>query len=197
MTLHIYMDAALTDPLSEGDLSNPDQDVFNGTDGDSKDRQLFLANERATLAQALSIDDVVLELTAPGFADTELIVIGAEQLRIVNGGGTTSLTIERGYGGTQPAEHPAVALAYSAYDYSQIQVQVTDTADTDESSWVRLAASQEHLDSADPGASVDLGPKNYSASLSFWRRITVPAGTPVQNKTDLKLLVTAMESPIL
>jgi len=34
-------------------------------------------------------------------------------------------------------------------------------------------------------------------TLSFWRRCTVPPGTPVQNKTDLKLRLTGTENPIL
>ena len=38
MAIHIYEDNALTLPLSEGDLANPDDDTYNGTDGETKDK---------------------------------------------------------------------------------------------------------------------------------------------------------------
>ena len=53
MTLHIYLDSALTQPVSEGDGSRPDADSYNGTDGESRDRQLFVANEQDALPRHL------------------------------------------------------------------------------------------------------------------------------------------------
>ena len=47
------------------------------------------------------------------------------------------------------------------------------------------------------GAPLNLGDKAHDMTISFWRRCMVPSGTPVQNKTDLKLRLTGTENPIL
>jgi hypothetical protein len=39
-------------------------------------------------------------LTEPWFADAEYIVIGTEQIQIISGGGTTSLTVQRSVANT-------------------------------------------------------------------------------------------------
>ncbi len=197
MTLRLFLDEALTQPVSTGDMSNPDQDVFNGSDGDSKDRRLFLANERSQIADALGSEDNLIHLLTPAFEDTATITVGAEQLRILAGGGTSSLNVERGINGTTAATHESGALVLSAFNYRDCSVQGIDTEGTDEASWIRVAATQGELDTAQPGARLNLGDKPYLESLAFWRRVTVPAGTPVQNKTDLKIRVSAMESPIV
>lgn len=197
MTLRLYLDEALTQAISQGDMSNPDQDIFNGTDGDSKDRRLFIANERAVLAGPVAAEDTTLTLSAPAFANTSVVVIGEEQMRVVTGGGTTTISVERGYAGTPASGHAAGVIVFSAFNYSQISVQATDFEGTDEATWIQVASTFADLDTAQPGGRVNLGDKSYEATLSFWRRVTVPAGTPVQNKTDLKLRVSAMESPIL
>ena len=62
---------------------------------------------------------------------------------------------------------------------------------------MKLAANQAGLDSAVAGESLNLGDKAHNTTLSFLRRVTVPAGTPVQNKTDIKLRVTGTESPVI
>ena len=65
-----------------------------------------------------------------------------------------------------------------------------DTSGTDESAWCVLALTEGDLDTAVAGDALALGDKSFNSTISFWRRITVPAGTPVQNKTDLKLRLT-------
>ena len=62
MAIHLYKDAELTQQISEGTLTNPDSDVFNGTDGESKDRQLYLANEQTTLASAINDTTTTVQL---------------------------------------------------------------------------------------------------------------------------------------
>ena len=54
MAIHLYEDITLTLQVSEGDLANPDDDTYNGTDGEAKDKELFVANEQTTLAAALA-----------------------------------------------------------------------------------------------------------------------------------------------
>lgn len=197
MTIHLYKDTDLTDQISEGTMNNPDSDIYNGSDGESRDRELFLANEQTTLAAAMDSSTTAVQLSAPRFANEETIIVGSEQMRVVSGGGTASLTVERGYGGTTATGHSSGTKVYSGYDYTGLLVEVLDAAGGDESAWLRLAATQAELDSATPGAPLNLGDKPHSTKLSFWRRVTVPAETAVQNKTDIRLRILGTEYPIL
>lgn len=197
MAIHLYEDLTLTLQVSEGDLANPDDDTYNGTDGEAKDKELFVANEQTILAAALASGETSLQLFAPLFTDGEIIIVDDEQMRILSGGGTTVLAVERGYGGTTPAAHDSGAAVYSGYDYTGLVIEPVDVTWGDESVWYALALTQAGLDTAVGGAPLNLGDKAYDATLSFWRRCTVPAGTPVQNKTDLKLRITGTENPIL
>ncbi len=72
MAIHLYLDEQLTQQISEGDFSNPDADNYNGTDGEIKDRQIYVANEQTYLAVPIEDIDGVqteIELTEPRFAD--------------------------------------------------------------------------------------------------------------------------------
>lgn len=197
MAIHLFEDGALTQQISEGDLSNPDDDTYNGTDGEAKDKELFLANEQTVLASPLASGETSLQLAEPRFTDGEVVIIDSEQMRILSGGGTTTLGVERGYGGTTPAAHAAGASVYSGYDYTGLLVEPVDTVGGNESGWYSLALNQIDLDGAVPGDPINLGDKTYDVTVSFWRRCAVPPGTPVQNKTDLKLRITGTENPIL
>jgi len=197
MAIHLFEDSALTQQISEGDLSNPDDDTYNGTDGEAKDKELFLANEQNVLASPLASGETSLQLAEPRFTDGEVIIIDSEQIRILSGGGTTTLGVERGYGGTTPAVHAAGASVYSGYDYTGLVIEPVDTAGGDESTWYALALTQAELDVATPGGPLNLGDKTHDVTVSFWRRCTVPAGTAVQSKTDLKLSITGTENPVL
>jgi len=197
MAIHLYEDITLVQQVSEGDLSNPDDDTYNGTDGESKDKELVLANEQTTLAVALASGETSLQLSEPRFTDDEVIIIDNEQMRILSGAGTTILGVERGYGGTSPAVHDASTTVYSGYDYTGLVIEPVDTVGGDESDWYVLAVTEAELDTATPGASLNLGDKPHNVAVSFWRRCSVPPGTPVRNKTDLKLRVTGTENPVL
>lgn len=197
MAIHLYEDITLTQRVSEGDLANPDEDTYNGTDGETKDKELFVANEQTILASALASGETSLQLSAPLSVDGEIIIVDDEQMRILSGGGTTVLAVERGYGGTTPTAHDPGAVVYSGYDYTGLVIEPVDVAGGDESEWYALALTQAGLDTAVGGAPLNLGDKAHDATLLFWRRCTVPAGTPVQNKTDIKLRITGTENPIL
>jgi len=197
MAIHLFKDAELTQQISEGTLQSPDSDAFNGTDGESKDRQLYLANEQTTLASAVDGATTTIPLAEARFADGEIIIIGGEQMFITGGGGTTHLSVQRGYAGTAAGNHSSGTKVYSGYNYSDLMVQPVDEVGSSEAPWVKLATQEAGLASAVGGASLSTGDKAHNATLSFWRRITVPASTPVQNKTDIKLRVTGTESPII
>jgi hypothetical protein len=190
MSIHIYKDEALTQQVSEGEMTSPDTDTFDGSAGESRDRRLFVANEQTTLAQPLDAVTSEVHLAAPRFADGDVIIVGSEEMRVLSGGGTTSLTVQRAIYGTQPAAHAQGAPVYSAINYTALAVEPVDTSGTDESTWCALALTESGLDAAVPGEALALGDKTYNTTVSFWRRISVPVGTPVQNKTDLKLRLT-------
>lgn len=197
MAIHLFKDAELTQQISEGTLQSPDSDVFNGTDGESRDRQLYLANEQTALASDIDGAVTAISLAEARFADGEVVIIDAEQMHITSGGGTTELTVERGYAGTTADNHSSGTKAYSGYNYSDLTVVPADEVGSSEASWVKLGSDQAALQSAVAGASHALGNKAHNTTLAFWRRVTVPAGTPVQNKTDIKLRLTGTESPII
>lgn len=196
MGIRIYKDAALTEPLSSGDGARPDSDVYDGTHGESRDRKLYLANEHVALAEALGSSGTALVLETPAFANGETIIVDAEQMKVVAGGGTALLTVERGYAGATPAAHTVGSVAWSGYDYTDLTVGVVDASGTDETTWYRFAGTQAELDAATPGASLSLGDKPCHETLAIWRRCTVPGGTPVQNKADLRIRVTGVENPL-
>lgn len=187
MSLHLYLDPELTQQVSEGDMSSPDSDTLDGSSGESKDRLLFVANEQTVLAVALDTIQSVIVIATPRFNNDEVIIIDSEEMRILSGGGTTTLTIQRAIYGTQPAAHSQGAIIYSACNYTNLIVEPVDISGTDESSWCKLAMTQAELDTVEPGEALALGDKSFNATASFWRRITIPPGTSAHRKSDIKL----------
>ncbi len=196
MAIHLYEDSALTQQISEGDQTNPDNDTYNGTDGESKDKELFLANEQTTLASALASGATSVSLAAARFANDEVIIIGSEQMLITAGGGTTTLTVTRGYADTTAVAHDSGARVYSGYDYTDLAIEPIDETGGDESDWYTLSLTEAGLEAATAGASLTIGDKDHDDTTSIWRCCAVPASTAVQNKTDLKLKITGTENLI-
>lgn len=196
MSIHLYTDPELIHSISEGDMSSPDADTFDGGDGESRDRELFIANTQALLTTAISATDTSLNISTPVFGDGDYIIIESEIVRVTGGGGTLNLTVERGVNGTASSSHAAGVKVYYACNYDAVTIQAVDMQGEDESSWVSLASVQEGLETAVPGEVLVLGAKRYDVTLPFWRRITVPSGAPTQDKSDIKLRLTAVENPI-
>jgi len=196
MSLQIYLDSQLTNPISQGDLSNPDRDEFNGTSGESKDRELFLANEQCTLSGALTATATTVAFSRSAFSNGMRIRIGSEELEIVTGGGTAAATVLRGRNGTIATTHTLGDVVYSAVEGRDLVAQMIDDSGSSEVSWMVLALSQSALATATPGASLSLGTKAFNQTKSIWRRCVVPAGTPVHNKTDLKIQVSGTLFPL-
>lgn len=190
MSIHIFKDIELSEQVSEGEMTSPDTDTFDGSAGESKDRQLFIANEQTTIPQTLDAVSSAIAIAAPRFSDGEVIIIDSEEMRVISGGGSTVLTVQRAIYGTQPADHAVGSKVYSACNYSDLTLSPVDASGTDESSWCALALTQAGLDGALPGQALSLGEKSFNSTISFWRRITVPADTPVEIKNDLKLRLT-------
>ncbi len=194
MSIHLYTDAELAQQVSEGDMSSPDTDVFDGVAGEEKDRQLYIANEQTFLAAPIGVSDTALTLSDARFADGDTLIVDSEMMQVVSGGGTTAIIVQRAQGESASASHEMGARVYTACNYTDLSVQPVDTQGTDESSWCILALTQVDLDTRSPGDVLVLGSKGYSETLSFWRRISVPVGTPMHNKTDLKFRINGTES---
>ena len=197
MSLHLFLDANLSQQVSEdGDMSNPDGDTYNGTDGESRDRELFVANTQTELAADLGIGVNTVSVASSVFQNGDVIIVDDEKLLVQSGGGTSTLTVQRGYESTSEAEHTSGTKVYSAYDYTNLVIQPIDVdATSNETFWIRLALNQGGLGSATPGGSLNLGEKAHDETKNFWRQVTVPESTPVQNKTDLRLRIVGIENP--
>ena len=194
LSIHLYKDAERTQRISEGDMTAPDTDVFDGVAGDEKDCQIYVANEQTALESPIGVSGTTLSLVGSRFTNGDILIVDAELMQVMSGGGTAVLTVQRGNGGTAAAAHTAGTKIYSACNYTDLSVQPIDAEGTDESSWCTVALTQQELDACTPGEALLLGSKTYIQPLSFWRRITVPAGTPMHNKSDLKFRITGTES---
>ena len=199
MAIHLYEYGDLTGKISEGDFSSPDFAIFDGVNGGSSDKMIYLANEHATLALGVQPgDNTITVMEAGRFPDGEVIVVDNEQMLVLSGGATAELTVQRGFAHTTSAAHDAGARVWSGYTYFNVFAQPADVEGEDESSWIRLAYSQGELDAATPGAPLYIVTvKEYWRIGLFWRRITVPPGAGVRFKTDLRLRITATEGPVL
>lgn len=206
MALHIFGDANLANQFSEGDMSNPDFVLVEGETGSSySEKQLFLANEQTTLVAGVNELATELSMTVARFTDGECIVVDNEQMLVVSGGGTNTLTVQRGYNETAAAVHEAGARIYSGYCYFVLGAVALDTTDTPAvpSDWCSFALTQQGLEIAQPGGSLQWITngqptfKNYNETLSFWRRVRCPAGTSVRYVRNVKWTVIAIEIPIM
>jgi len=151
---------------------------------------LYVANEQAAITGAIDAVESTINIASPAFSDGDVIIVDSEEMRVLSGGGTTSLTVQRAIYGTQPAVHAQGAVAYTACNYTGLTLTPVDISSSDESSWCTLALTQAGLDAAIPGSALFMGDKPYNTKPSFWRRIHVPAGTGAQKKTDIKLRLT-------
>ena len=62
MAIHLYLDEGLTQQISEGDFSRPEAESYNGTDGDIKDRQIYVANEQTSLPSVIDAAQTAIAL---------------------------------------------------------------------------------------------------------------------------------------
>jgi len=206
MALHIFGDANLENQFSEGDMSNPDFVLVEGETGASyNEKQLFLANEQTGLAAWVNELATEITLVAPRFADGDPIVVDGEQMLVVSGGGTNTLTVQRGHNETAPAVHEAGARVYTAYCYFLLGAVALDTSQNPAvtSVWCTFALTREGLETAQPGGTlqwISQGQPTFKAhdqALPFWRRVRCPAGTSVRYVRGVKWTIIAIEVPLM
>ena len=114
MSICIYKDAELTSPLSTGDGSNADTITVDGDTGGLFDHMLYLANKRSVLAASVDAQATQISVGSAIFSDGEFLMADSEVMRISGGGGTTTLTVQRGANGTTAAPHADAAPIHTA-----------------------------------------------------------------------------------
>lgn len=80
--------------------------------------------------------------------------------------------------------------------YESITIDPIDETSTDESTWVQLApdnagAAGTYLTPSSPLSMANISDANVGKP--FWMKVTTPAVTDSQNKSDIKLRVSSME----
>jgi len=196
MSMRVYLtNSVAADPVSESDLSNPIFFQINPDIDPDDEKTLYLANERATLLGDMNEGVTDIAIVEPHrFANGDYIIIGTEIMKIVAGGGTTSLNVARGQTGSTAAAHVAGDIVYSGYNYSDLSLKYQDTDGTDETNWTRLAWVGGDLDLVADGNEITQPSKLFNEVLEFKMRMTVPNTEPVHYKNDLVLRVTAVET---
>ncbi len=190
--MFLFRDESGQQPISS-DLSDPIRLLIG--DGQSEDLHLYLRNPSAPLLAGIDVDDTEITFEeAPYFEDGDFLIVGGEMLQVVSGGGTDTLTVQRGIGGTTAAEHLEGATVWSGYDYQNVSVSPVDTVGDDESGWISIAEDQESLDTATPGDPLDIEAKTYDETVSVWVRVSVPDEHPSSVKQDLRLRVAGLRS---
>ena len=198
-SMNVYLtNSAGAAPVSSGDLLNPIQFTINPDVDPDEDKTLYLANERATLNGQINDETDTIVLNESGrFANGDYIIIGDEVLFILSGGGSTTLTVERGRYNTTPAVHATGAVVYSGYRWTDITVEFVDNDGTDETDWTRLAWAGENLNDKEDGNSITASAKDYDEVLEFKMRLTVPTNQAPHIKSDLAIRVTAIQIPAM
>ncbi|GAI04060.1 unnamed protein product [marine sediment metagenome] len=169
----------------EGTHTQDDEDSYNGTTGEIKEKKLVLAPAQTTLAAGIDEDDEEIILTAPVFDDPShpyiIVVSGAnsETMKIIGGFGTNNLVVTRG---DSPISASADDSVFNAYTYENITIQ----ASGDETGWFRYAPDVAGSP-GEYGASLSppncTNPKTYS--YTFWREVTAPI-IAAQRKGDTR-----------
>jgi hypothetical protein len=101
----------------------------------------------------------------------------------------TTLTTEHANTGAAVERRVFVANKDATKTYTNISVDIVDTAATDETTWVQLAQDNAGAAGAYSAAGVTLTMADITdlAAKSFWVKITTPSVADSQNKTDLQL----------
>ncbi|HUU29388.1 MAG TPA: hypothetical protein VM123_16415 [archaeon] len=188
--LRLYEDSELTQIVSkDGDFTNPDDESsIDGTNGETKQKALWVAVEQTTLGAAITDTETqTVTLSAARFADTDysVIIVDSEKMLITSGHGTTTLTVTRGYNGTTPATHSNGTAVYLAYDCTSITIDCADNTGTDESGWVTYCDDSEGSPDGSWEAPHSISNLNYNQNAAIWRKVVVPASTPASYKQDL------------
>lgn len=190
----LYDNVGLTSMISsEGNISNPDDETdIDGDTGEEREKQLWAAVAQTTLNGGIDDSTTTVVVTAAVFrwADARVIKVDDELMMVTAGYSPagTSLTVVRGWNNTTAASHLTGAAVRLAYDCTDLEISCRDNEQVvtgDESTWVEYCADNAGAPDENWAATLDLGDLDYDESVTFWRRVTVPAETSAQSKQDL------------
>lgn len=142
-----------------------------------------------------------INFTDPPSAGTSNIVLQGDQCLFFPGG-TAQEGFLNGYGGDTVDVCFYLSNDNSAKIYTDITISPLDFVTPSEEAWVKLANSQEGLDSAVAGDSLTFPDIEDSDTLhELWVRLTVPAhylgpDLSVLNKTDLSFAISSIERDV-
>ncbi len=113
-------------------MTSPDADSFDGTHGESYDRELFLANEQSTLAGQIDGVQTGITLVRPAFRDGDLLIVGQEVMKIVTTEANSAFTANasRVHGENIIEVTGNVPLGYKAADCGVKQTGLEIQSDT-------------------------------------------------------------------
>jgi len=90
---------------------------YVGTQGGSDNTiggPVSATNGFSSLAVAIAATDTTITVTNAYFANSQVIQLDAEQMLVTAGGGTTTLTVTRGYNGTTAATHTGAVVGITS-----------------------------------------------------------------------------------
>lgn len=167
-----------------GAHTQDDEDDYNGSSGEVKEKKLVLAPAQTELAAEIDAAIEIITLTAPVFDDPNhpVKIIDDEKVFVTSGFGTNTVAVIREWGGTTGAIHAKGVKIYDCYTYENITIQ----ASGDETSWFRYAPDV----AGSPGTyGASLNPANFTNPKAdfykFWREITAPE-IAAQRKRDTR-----------
>jgi hypothetical protein len=190
----IYEDATLDTLFSaEDSFTNPDDETdLNGDDGDNAVKKMYCAAVQTTLNGGINdvVTSVVITAAVFKWTDCPVIKIDDELMYVTAGlspAGTT-LTVTRGWNNTTAAAHLSGARVYMAYNGLNVTVSCRDNEQVitgDESSRVTYCADSGGSPDGSYAASLNMGSIAYDSSVTFHRKVTIPASTDAASEQDL------------
>lgn len=173
----------------EGIHTQDDEDDYNGSSGEAKEKKLVLAPAQTTLAEDIDDSQVEIKISCPVFDDSNhpyIIVVSGENseiMLITAGFGTNAPTVTRG---DSPISASADDPVYNAYTYANITIQASDESGSDETGWFAYAPDEE----GSPGEyGASLEPDDFTDPTTddyiFWRKITAPESA-AQEKGEMR-----------
>lgn len=189
--LRLYEDSGLSERITYGqNFSNPDEALLS-EDTTSSDKQLYLAVERNTLADAIDSTQVEIPVSDifPNMFGEGIVIRVDSELMMVSGINGNYLTVSRGFSDTSSVDHVLGSDIFASYDSSNIIVEAYDREPGTGASidWWKFALTQVGLDSPDATNIIDLGNLNFDETVSFWRRITIPPSEGFGSHLDVSM----------
>jgi len=202
VSLRLFLSTEFDSPLSlNGDFSNYDNGIYNGSDGENQVEQMWVANLQTDLARDLSVDGTAVFTTDLLYGPGDILALSESEAVLILGyvydGGDTGYQVIRGFVGTTAEDHTTSSSVIAAYDYTNAIIKGfdTDTSAGDEADWLRVSAVYYDPDASEWDSTntkeLVIPELAYNDYFTFYRNIRVPSGQGAYYKTDLRWRVEA------